>query len=133
MNAFFGRFNSSNRNDPTLFGRNALLQQYRQFMKVSDVPNPGNTWVTLDEHPDSINDGYFINGPNRNQWGDTPASNHGGGSSFSFADGHSEIKKWNHEMKSNITFSRSWSPRGAGAKADWLWHQERSSAPKNRR
>tara|TARA_Y100000589_G_scaffold19124_1_gene15962 strand:- start:133 stop:570 length:438 start_codon:yes stop_codon:yes gene_type:complete len=39
MNAFFGRFNSSNRNDPTLFGRNALLQQYRQFMKVSDVPN----------------------------------------------------------------------------------------------
>ena len=57
MNAFFGRFNSSNKGDPTIKGRNALLQQFRQFMKISDVPSPGNTWVTLDEHPDSIIDG----------------------------------------------------------------------------
>jgi hypothetical protein len=33
-------------------------------------------------------------------------------------------------MKSNVTFGGGWAPRGAGAKADWLWHQERSGAPK---
>jgi prepilin-type processing-associated H-X9-DG protein len=46
---------------------------------------------------------------------------HNNACGYGFADGHSEIKKWNHEMKSNITFGRSWSPRGKGAKADWLW------------
>ena len=128
MNAFFGRFNSSNRNDPTLFGRNALLQQYRQFMKVSDVPNPGNTWVTLDEHPDSINDGYFINGPNRNQWGDTPASNHGGGSSFSFADGHSELKKWlSSSTKIPVKYGWGTPSFDAEGKKDFAWWKERTA------
>jgi prepilin-type processing-associated H-X9-DG protein len=51
----------------------------------------------LDEHPDSINDGYFLNDANVNtlvKWGDLPASFHNGACGFSFADGHSEIHKW---------------------------------------
>jgi|TARA_B110000263_G_scaffold63730_1_gene54911 hypothetical protein len=50
--------------------------------------------MVADEHPDSINGGYFINDPNRGQWGDTPALHHSGGCSFSFPDAHSEIRKW---------------------------------------
>ena len=48
----------------------------------------------IDEHPDSINDGYFINNPSGTAWQDIPASYHNGACGFSFADGHSEIKKW---------------------------------------
>jgi len=127
MNAFFGRFNSMNRSDPTIRGRNALLQQFRQFMKISDVPSPGNTWVTLDEHPDSINDGYFINDPNRGYWGDTPASHHNGGCSFSFADGHSEIKIW-LSATTKIPVKYSWGTPSFDSKGklDYDWWKERT-------
>jgi prepilin-type processing-associated H-X9-DG protein len=67
---------------------------YRQFLKESDIRNPGTTFVFLDEHPDSINDGYFINNPYELTWIDLPASYHNGGGSFTFADGHSEIHRW---------------------------------------
>ena len=127
MNAFFGRFDSMNKSDPTVRGRNALLQGFRQFMKVSDVPNPANVWVTLDEHPDSINDGYFINDPNRDHWGDTPASHHSGGCSFSFADGHSEIRKW-LSRTTKIPVKYGWgTPRfDANGKLDYQWWKERT-------
>ena len=51
-------------------------------------------WLFLDEHPDSINDGYFITDPNANTWQDLPACYHNGACGFAFADGHSEIHKW---------------------------------------
>jgi len=62
-------------------------------------PGPVMIWVTVDEHPDSINDAIFhtIAGlaPPNAEWRDLPASYHyGGGCNFSYADGHSEIKKW---------------------------------------
>jgi prepilin-type N-terminal cleavage/methylation domain-containing protein/prepilin-type processing-associated H-X9-DG protein len=68
--------------------------QYRQFIKQSDVPKPATTWVTLDEHPDSVNDGFFIVDINASRWGDVPASYHNNACGFSFADGHAEIHKW---------------------------------------
>lgn len=92
MNAFFGRADNSAASGS---GRSpAFGGMYRQFLKTSDVPNPANTWVTLDEHPDSINDGWFVNDKNIAQWSDAPASYHNGACGFSFADGHAEIKKW---------------------------------------
>jgi prepilin-type processing-associated H-X9-DG protein len=63
------------------------------------IPGPAMVFVTLDEHPDSINDSVFhvIEGrPLASlEWRDLPASYHyGGGCNFTYADGHSEIKKW---------------------------------------
>ena len=104
------------------------LCSYKQFMKTTDVPNPSNTWVTLDEHPDSINDGYFINGPNSMQWGDTPGSNHGGGCSFAFADGHSEIKKWlSPTTKIPVKYRWGTRPLDADGKKDFQWWKERTA------
>jgi prepilin-type processing-associated H-X9-DG protein len=51
-------------------------------------------FVFLDEHPDSIDDGYFLNQSESDQWHDLPASYHDGSASFSFADGHSEKHRW---------------------------------------
>jgi len=75
---------------------------FRAYFKMSDIVNPGpsKTWVLVDEHPDSINDGFFCVDmkpyPNAGSavLPDFPASYHNGACGFSFADGHSEIKKW---------------------------------------
>ena len=92
MNSIFGRFSTGT--DPTLTGSNWGFPEYMQYLKSSSVPNPAKTWLFLDEHPDSINDGYFINNPTATAWQDVPASYHNGACGFSYADGHSEIKKW---------------------------------------
>jgi len=68
--------------------------------KLAQLGQPGSSlsWVFLDEHPDSINDAAFYINPYlrgaSDSWIDTPSSLHNGGCSFSFADGHAEIKKW---------------------------------------
>jgi prepilin-type N-terminal cleavage/methylation domain-containing protein/prepilin-type processing-associated H-X9-DG protein len=95
MNAFFGGYDEQRTGNWTL-GKNNFFPTYRQWLKLSSVPRPSNYFVTLDEHPDSINDGYFLNSPVSIQanWGDTPATYHNGAGGISFADGHSEIHKW---------------------------------------
>jgi len=42
---------------------------YVQFFKLSQMPNPSGIFVFLDEHPDTINDGFFINRWEDYQWG----------------------------------------------------------------
>jgi len=79
-------------------------QIYRHAKKVSDlvIPGPAQTWVHLDEHPDSINDAGFFN-PQGGSWVDIPGTYHNGATGFSFADGHSEIHKWVAGMKAPRT------------------------------
>ncbi len=76
---------------------------FRVYKKADDVsdPGPSQVWVFLDEREDSINDGEFVVGMNGypdtpGAWKivDFPASYHNHACGFSFADGHSEIKKW---------------------------------------
>jgi prepilin-type N-terminal cleavage/methylation domain-containing protein len=67
------------------------------FFKLTDIGNTAMTWLFVDEHPDSINDGYMIFPAGdgvTNKWNDVPASYHNGAACFSFTDGHSEIHKW---------------------------------------
>ena len=69
-------------------------------VKVSDLltPGPSSIFVGLDEHADSINDAVFHvvpgNAPAAYVWRDLPASYHNGACGFTYADSHSEIKKW---------------------------------------
>jgi prepilin-type processing-associated H-X9-DG protein len=51
-------------------------------------------FVFVEEHPDSINDGYFLNRPAEREWSDLPASYHDGGANLTFADGHVEFRRW---------------------------------------
>src|SRR5436305_15004004 len=104
--------------------------EYEQFFTLSSIPNPERIFVLVEEHPDSINDGYFLNIPDDSQWVDLPASYHEGGCAFSFADGHAEIHKW---MSSETL--RPPSPEGAllpfsfsdAGRADFNWIGERTS------
>src|SRR2546422_7529958 len=63
-------------------------------------PGTTMTWVLLDEREDSINDAFWVvemrgyPNPASTYIVDYPASYHNRAGGFSFADGHSEIRKW---------------------------------------
>ena len=127
MNSIFGRFSMGD--DPTARGLNWGFSQYIQYLKQSQVRRPAKTWLVIDEHPDSINDGYFINNPDVNHWQDMPASYHNGACGFSFADGHSEIKKWqsNSSKYTAVQFAYpATKPFDAPGYADFRWYLERT-------
>jgi prepilin-type processing-associated H-X9-DG protein len=67
-------------------------------MSDLNAPGPSASWVFIDEHPDSIDDGVlYINPACTNGTGvftELPGSLHGGSCGISFADGHAEIHKW---------------------------------------
>lgn len=76
---------------------------WRVYRKMGDMtaPGPSKTFVLLDEREDSINDAFYVvqmtgypNQPSQNILVDTPAAYHNNAGGFSFADGHSEIHKW---------------------------------------
>jgi prepilin-type N-terminal cleavage/methylation domain-containing protein/prepilin-type processing-associated H-X9-DG protein len=67
---------------------------YHQFFQSTSILDPSRIFVFIDEHPDTINDGFFVNNLDDNEWGNLPASFHNGGANLSFADGHSEHKRW---------------------------------------
>lgn len=75
---------------------------YKHIKKDSEFvfPGPADTWVYVDEHPDSMNDAGFFNPQARTAWTDQPANYHNAAAGFSFADGHSEIHKWTGSNKS---------------------------------
>ena len=79
-------------------GGNLINPGYRQFLQMSDIPNPISIFVTLDEHPDSIGDAYFYNNEDDLEWVHLPASYHDRANNFSFADGHAETHRWKYAL-----------------------------------
>jgi prepilin-type N-terminal cleavage/methylation domain-containing protein/prepilin-type processing-associated H-X9-DG protein len=100
---------------------------YRQYIKQSQFARPAWTWVTVDEHPDSINDAFFTVPINATQWGDTPSSYHNGACGFSFADGHAEVHKWKSATsKYDVKYYFYVRPFDALGRADYQWYMERT-------
>ncbi len=102
----------------------------RVFRKQSDIirPAPSNCWVTIDENPFSINDGWFACDPsNLNEWIDIPATHHNGSGGLSFADGHAEIKKWKDTAILDLTSAVASRPPRRNSD-DLSWLAERSSS-----
>jgi len=89
MNAMVGDAGENSRS-----GTNVFNPEYKQLKRTSDVTKPTRIFVFLDEHADSINDGYFLNRIDEWEWVDLPASHHNGAGEFSFADGHVESHPW---------------------------------------
>lgn len=107
MNAMIG-----DAGDLSRTGYNENNPKYAQAFTASGIAEPTEIFVFIDEHPDSINDGYFLNRsdkPGVKQWNDLPASHHNGAAAISFVDGHSELHLWVN--KSTIRPER---PSGAG-------------------
>ena len=122
---------------------------YRLYKKFSELSTPGPTkiFVFLDEREDAINWGNFYTNmkgfptrskpagdPSLYSLADMPGIYHNNACGFSFADGHSEIKRWQDRRtypplkRQGLLFDGSTetaSPRNK----DVYWLQDHSSRP----
>ncbi len=127
MNALFGRSNNTPTDSQVRGASWSFGGAYRQFLKTTDVVEPSKTWLTLDEHPDSNNDAFFVTDPGAASWQDLPASFHNGACGFSFSDGHAEIRKW-LSATSKYPVDYNYGPVknfDVNGKKDILWYKER--------
>ncbi|MEN6425157.1 MAG: type II secretion system protein [Phycisphaerales bacterium] len=79
-----------------------------QFKRRLKVPQPAQRLVFIDEgvsSPDAYSTKY-----NQASWWDQPSTRHGDGTDFSFADGHTEYRKWEslETIKKGRNNVRSW-------------------------
>jgi len=135
MNFYLGGFAGS-------YG-SAELSPYRLYLKSSDItaPAPDRLFVFLDQRPDSINwgnfvvrmDGYSPNSPNLYRFEqDLPGFYHDGAATFSYADGHGEIHRWQDArtippISSGGVLNATYpSPRNV----DIAWLQDKATRPK---
>jgi prepilin-type N-terminal cleavage/methylation domain-containing protein/prepilin-type processing-associated H-X9-DG protein len=119
---------------PTWFGNSP---PWRMFLNDADFVAPSDTWVFVDEHPDSINDGFFCVNMNPAPNGsavlpDCPASYHNGACGFNFADGHAEIKKWTDRRTkppvTRVDYNENWAgSQGTNPDIKWLWSKTTQS------
>ena len=83
-------------------GRYSELTKYRLFCKATEINKPSQIFLFLDMREDSVNWSNFLQfmmgydpyNPAAWELGDMPGMYHNRAAGFSFADGHSEIKKW---------------------------------------
>jgi hypothetical protein len=133
MNAYIGV--ADNNGNP---GSSPTTGWY-SYQKLSDIihPSPANLWVFVDEHPDSINDGWLVNGePAGLGWTELPASYHAGACSIGFADEHAEMHKWmdsyNPATRAGTdqpVIKRQYNGWSANSMVDTTWFMARTSAP----
>ena len=103
MNCFMGA------RDPNLQPIPSRAGDYVPFYsKDSDIPNPSQLWVLVEEDERSIDDGFFRSDPTGGVWYDFPAISvrrHNYSYVLDFADGHSEI--WHYTDPSSFQVSAS--------------------------
>ncbi|HUD47341.1 MAG TPA: prepilin-type N-terminal cleavage/methylation domain-containing protein [Candidatus Baltobacteraceae bacterium] len=113
----------------------------RIYCKEGDltVPGPANTWLLVDENPESINDAWFVADPTEPsieapEWVDCPADYHNGACGMSFCDGHAQIKLWHDptvlaQTQQSVGATSTWqSPEPSKYLPDILWLVNRSTA-----
>lgn len=110
---------------------------YRHLKTEADFLNPAprQTFVFLDENPDSINDPGFFSPQDASTWTDQPASYHEAGGGFAFADGRALIQRWSASLTAPKTmqphFISGVTAQVQARDADLLWlnyHSARLSA-----
>jgi len=105
----------------------------RTCKTLADIltPAPVNCWVFLDECPGTINDPFFVCDPfdgYASTWVDIPAAYHNQAGGLSFADGHSQIRRWHDPvLLGQITAPFVPTPNPA---IDLNWLQQRSTVHK---
>jgi len=112
---------------------------WRVYRKLSDMvaPGPSKTFVLLDEREDSINDGFWVLSmdgypdPQKTQVIDFPAAYHGEAGGLSFADGHSEIRRWvDARTRPRLVMNGGISGGSTPNNADMVWLWDRATRKK---
>jgi prepilin-type N-terminal cleavage/methylation domain-containing protein/prepilin-type processing-associated H-X9-DG protein len=112
--------------------------KYRTFKKLTDMRQPTQIIVFLDENEDSINNGWFaisMNGypstPGALVIVDWPAYYHNRAGGMSFADGHSEIHRWLDPRTmppvKDVTLVQNLNGTPSANNADVIWLQNHAT------
>lgn len=129
MSAFIGQIGIL---APT--GQSDWVPGWRAFVRESQLgnPSPAMLWLFVDEHPDSINDGFLVTDVEYPRFGDGPADYHNGACGFGFVDGHAEIHKWlQPQYWPPVHAAESWKFPGIsepGTSSDVQWMVPHTSA-----
>ncbi len=121
-----------------------LGTKWEMFTKTTSLSRIGvaNVWVFADESMASLNDGFLecnINTPDSRGFPDVPGKYHEGGNCFSFADGHTEYKKWMYHTADpnasilNAPYAQHVTKNNMGSSGldmDWKWLQQHTSTLK---
>jgi len=84
MNNFFGEAS-----------RTWGISRFLMFTNMNQIKSPSRLWLFIDEHEQSINDGWYATSPDAPDLVvDYPAAYHGYGAGISFVDGHADIQRW---------------------------------------
>jgi prepilin-type N-terminal cleavage/methylation domain-containing protein len=105
---------------------------WKQYARMSDIilPTPADAFIFGEEHPGSVNDGFLEMKLDSPDFPDVPGSLHGSSGGFSFADGHTALRKWTTPVLripvvQGVVVHH---PAGVTANnADWLWARDHSS------
>lgn len=108
MNCFMGA------RDPSLTPIPTTAAGYVGFYsRDSDIPNPSQMWVMLEEDDRSINDAFFVTDPTGGIWFDFPAISmlrHNYSYVLNFADGHSEIWRYHDSRTYQVSVNETEQP-----------------------
>ncbi len=112
---------------------NRFNPSFQQYFRETDLQAPSMIFVFLDEHPDTINDGFFMNRLEETpKWGNLPASHHQGSGNLAFADAHVESHRWQITSGAGSTLRPNVKGGAGGIFAaepttDWNWLRDRTS------
>lgn len=108
MNCFMGA------RDPNLGPIPSTAAGYVPFYaKDTDIPNPSQLWVLVEEDERSINDGFFVTDPTAGIWFDFPAISirrHNYSYVLNFADGHSEVWRYTDSRSFQVSMNKTEQP-----------------------
>jgi prepilin-type N-terminal cleavage/methylation domain-containing protein len=92
--------------------------KYPPNIKYGDIkePPPSKALVFVDEHYQSIEDGYFAIDIEGDGWHNWPSTWHSQGDDFSFADGHAEHWRWREPRTLHIFAYGQTTPKNADLK-----------------
>ena len=124
-------------------GWGRAVSDYKIFFRSSELidPEPSKMFLLTDMREDSIDMGNFAvnmagwpDKPSAYGFWDLPGFYHGGSGSFSFVDGHSEIRRWRDPrtippIKPGIGYRDRF---GSPDNPDVAWFQERATRPRVR-
>ncbi len=109
-----------------------LSPGYATYIKESAIaaPAPSQLWTIMDENADTIDDGWMATVMNDlDQWNNLPGSYHDGACNLCFADGHSELHKWQSAKTCKaIDYVHPFNPVMDPNSPDIQWMRDHTSA-----
>ena len=112
--------------DP-LINPNRFNPDWTQFLKSAQVPRSAEFFTFIEEHPHTINDGYYMNVWDAVKWGNLPASYHNSAANLAWVDGHVERHRWQPDTARPAVEGAAGGGFVPSPDTDYLWLRERAS------